>query len=198
MKKSMVVGDPHSRLFLDAFPAPVFLIDHNLTIHDANQAANAFFGEEVQPDLAKLCGETLRCIHAINFPGQCSTTEHCPECMVLQTTERVIGGERSFRQIAKMDLKRGKKIEEICFLVSGAPLVYDDRSYIILILEDITELVELRKIVPICSYCRKIRDDANYWLQVEDYFSKYSKLKFSHGICPACSSSHFPIIDQED
>ncbi len=44
----------------------------------------------------------------------------------------------------------------------------------------------LQGLLPICSYCKKIRDDRNYWQQVEGYISDHSKVQFSHGICPDC------------
>jgi sigma-B regulation protein RsbU (phosphoserine phosphatase) len=40
--------------------------------------------------------------------------------------------------------------------------------------------------LPICCYCKCIRDDQNYWSQVEHYFAKHSEAQFSHGICPKC------------
>jgi DNA-binding response OmpR family regulator len=45
---------------------------------------------------------------------------------------------------------------------------------------------QLQGMLPICSYCKKIRDDQNYWQSVEDYISTYSEAQFSHGICPDC------------
>ncbi|MFO0864754.1 MAG: response regulator [Gemmataceae bacterium] len=45
---------------------------------------------------------------------------------------------------------------------------------------------ELEGLLPICSYCKKIRDEANYWQQVEAYVQSHSNAKFSHGICPDC------------
>jgi len=44
----------------------------------------------------------------------------------------------------------------------------------------------LQGILPICSYCRKIRDDKNYWQQVESYVTEHSEAEFSHVICPDC------------
>lgn len=61
---------------------------------------------------------------------------------------------------------------------------------------DITERVEarakevelnlLRGLVPICAWCKKVRDDAGYWEQVEEYVSTHSALRFTHGMCPTC------------
>lgn len=44
----------------------------------------------------------------------------------------------------------------------------------------------LEGIIPICSYCKKIRDDKDSWLQLEQYLSEHSDAVFSHGICPHC------------
>ena len=49
-----------------------------------------------------------------------------------------------------------------------------------------SEIQYLRGILPICSYCKKIRNDSGYWEQLETYFSKYTDTQFSHGICPDC------------
>jgi sigma-B regulation protein RsbU (phosphoserine phosphatase) len=45
---------------------------------------------------------------------------------------------------------------------------------------------QLEGILPICSYCRKIRDDRNYWQQVESYVAAHTNAQFSHSICPHC------------
>ena len=50
----------------------------------------------------------------------------------------------------------------------------------------LAEVKTLQSILPICSYCRKIRDDENYWHTVEDYLSLHTTSLFSHGICPSC------------
>jgi len=59
--------------------------------------------------------------------------------------------------------------------------------------ERVTELThaleqvkQLQGLLPICSYCKKIRDDNNYWQKVESYISRHSEAQFSHGICPDC------------
>jgi sigma-B regulation protein RsbU (phosphoserine phosphatase) len=45
---------------------------------------------------------------------------------------------------------------------------------------------ELQELIPICSYCKKVRDDRNYWEQVESYISTRTGVQFSHGVCPQC------------
>jgi PAS domain S-box-containing protein len=49
------------------------------------------------------------------------------------------------------------------------------------------EVNKLRGFLPICAYCKKIRNDKNYWEQIESYISHHSEALFSHGICPECA-----------
>jgi PAS domain S-box-containing protein len=53
----------------------------------------------------------------------------------------------------------------------------------------LAEVKTLQGILPICSYCRKIRDDENYWHTVENYISRHTMSRFSHGICPSCMTN---------
>ena len=50
----------------------------------------------------------------------------------------------------------------------------------------------LSGLLPICAYCKRIRDDQDYWKQIEHYLSEHSNARFSHGICPDCMKQHLP------
>ena len=55
---------------------------------------------------------------------------------------------------------------------------------------------QLHGLLPICSYCKKVRNDQNYWQQVESYVAEHSEAQFSHGICPECYQKHLkPQLD---
>jgi DNA-binding response OmpR family regulator len=54
-------------------------------------------------------------------------------------------------------------------------------------LEDaLAQVKQLQGLLPICSYCKKIRDEQNYWQKVDTYLSEHADVEFSHGICPDC------------
>ena len=62
-------------------------------------------------------------------------------------------------------------------------------------LEDVKQL---RGLLPICSYCNKIRNDEDYWEQVDSYVGRHSDVEFSHSICPACYEKHVqPMLDHQ-
>jgi phosphoserine phosphatase RsbU/P len=55
------------------------------------------------------------------------------------------------------------------------------------IIEYAGQVRQLESFLPICCYCKRIRDDANYWRQIEDYIRSRTGTNFSHGICPTCA-----------
>ena len=55
----------------------------------------------------------------------------------------------------------------------------------------LSEVKSLSGILPICSFCKKIRDDDGYWLQVEKYIADHSEAVFSHGLCQECMDEHY-------
>ncbi len=57
------------------------------------------------------------------------------------------------------------------------------------------DIKTLRGILPICAWCKKIRDDDGYWNQVEVYLHNHTEAEFSHGICPDCTEKQLSIID---
>lgn len=50
----------------------------------------------------------------------------------------------------------------------------------------------LQGLLPICAYCKNIRDDQGFWHQVEEYVSLHSEAEFTHGICPVCAKKFYP------
>lgn len=92
-----------------------------------------------------------------------------------QTYENLI---RSFRDIIQSHL------DLICM---NAILGEKNKS-----LSDYLEEIKiLRGIVPICSFCKKIRDAEGKWSEIESYVSKHSEAQFSHSVCPECGRKHY-------
>jgi DNA-binding response OmpR family regulator len=51
----------------------------------------------------------------------------------------------------------------------------------------LADVQSLRNLLPICSYCKRVRDGQDYWQEVEDYLSDHADVRFSHGVCPSCT-----------
>ena len=61
--------------------------------------------------------------------------------------------------------------------------------------EALAEINTLRGILPVCSFCKKIRDDTGRWEPVDVYIRSHSQADISHGLCPECAAKHYPDID---
>jgi hypothetical protein len=64
--------------------------------------------------------------------------------------------------------------------------------------EALAEVQILSGFLPICSSCKKVRDDRGYWNQIEAYISEHSEAEFSHSICPECARKMYPDIYNDD
>ncbi|MBW2610008.1 MAG: hypothetical protein JRC68_06660 [Deltaproteobacteria bacterium] len=73
--------------------------------------------------------------------------------------------------------------------------VEQDRERVIAELQEALDRIKtLDGLIPICSSCKKIRDDKGYWNQVESYISRYSDAEFTHSICPNCAKKLYPEL----
>ncbi len=185
-RRSAFVKDKYLRSVLNAFPSPVLIVDHNLQILDANSRADELIGSETDFYLRRLCGDLMHCIHAKQSEGGCGTTAHCPDCVLRQTVNALAAGEKTFRRMSQLKAEKHGKILSSWFLISGSEFEYIDQKNVILTMEDVSEIVELRRLIPICANCKKMRDDNDYWQEVEKYFDEHTGVQFSHGICPEC------------
>ncbi len=179
------------RSILDAIPSLIFIVDKDTRISDANRAAQRFVGAEAQARLRRLCGEVLHCIHAREEPG-CGKTPFCPDCVVRQCLLAALRGKHSVRRMAKILVEEQGKIAEVQYMVTTAAFQFAGEEHVLLVLEDVTELVELRRIIPICCSCRRARDDAQFWQDVETYLRNHTGIEFTHGLCPECLKKLYP------
>ena len=80
------------------------------------------------------------------------------------------------------------------FLRITEPLLRHLRETVAQLEHALREVKTLRGILPICAYCKKIRNDHGYWDQVDVYVQAHTEADFSHGICPTCLHEHFPEL----
>jgi hypothetical protein len=61
----------------------------------------------------------------------------------------------------------------------------------------LVQVRQLRGLIPICAWCKKVRNDQNYWQQVEDYVGEHSDAKFNHSMCPDCFAQQMAELKAE-
>jgi PAS domain S-box-containing protein len=133
------------------------------------------FIEFVHPDDRE---RTLKQNAAVRAGGQALSFENRYMCKD--------GSYRWFRWNAAPD-QYGSVIYSVARDITVSKQAEEEREKLVKELQQaLAEVRTLREILPICSYCKKVRDDENYWHTVESYISKHTATRFSHGICPSC------------
>jgi PAS domain-containing protein len=187
-------SENYLKTILDAIPVPVLVADHETRITDANRAALQMIGDEPEFALRRLCGEVLHCLHALRAPDGCGTTEYCSDCAIRKSIEKTRQGQATTRSRYEMKTLRDGEERNFHLLVTASPFDFEGEPLVLLILEDMTELMELRNLLPICANCKKIRGVDEYWEQLESYLSKHTDLDFTHSICPDCVAELYPEL----
>jgi PAS domain S-box-containing protein len=180
---------------LNALDKPVLVIDRAYHIIAANNAAIRTFCLSLNDIIGKEC---FKVTHKTEIPCW-STGMECPVKLAFETRERT--------KVINQHMYAGRTVIEE---VTAVPMIDDhgDIDYVVEELNDVTELVHskeiaehlknelkiLRGIIPICASCKKVRDDAGYWQQIESYLSSRSNAEFSHAICPECFKKLYPEI----
>lgn len=181
----------------NAIPSPVFIVDVEARILHVNAAAREIFSRN-KDLLLKRGGEALNCLHSNEVPEGCGRAEACRECTIRNSVVEAISGGKVYRKKAMVTQRLNGRMRESHFLVTTSPFQHGGKEYSLLILEDISELLQLRGLIPICAWCRKVRTDENYWQNVEDYFRTHLDMTFSHGICEECYQKKFGELDGAD
>lgn len=101
--------------------------------------------------------------------------------MPVEVTSTLIAlGDQKVLQSFTRDISKRRKTEE------------EKEQLIAELKKALDEIKTLRGILPLCSFCKKIRDDKGYWERVDVYIHKHLQADISHSICPECMQKHYP------
>jgi PAS domain-containing protein len=185
------------RTIFDAVPAFVLAVDEDVRILEYNAAAATLFEGDRKTIIRHRGGEALRCLHSGDVPDGCGRGPFCQRCIIRDSVREACRGSAVVRRRAKVQIVRDGQTVELYALITASPFTYDGRQLALLIIEDINEIVALQRIVPICMSCKKVRNDDQYWTDVEAYFKRCLDLDFSHGYCPECAAKEMAKAMQD-
>lgn len=184
------------RSIFNAVPAMMLVVDADVSICFWNTAASKLVGTDKALIYRKRGGEVLGCVHATDDPEGCGRGAHCKDCVVRNAVQKAVSGGMVYRQKTRMELHNNEAVVEAHMLVTAASFMYDEMTFVLLTLEDISELMQLQSMLPICAGCKKIRNDKQYWESVDMYFAKHLDVEFTHSLCPECFKKLYPELSK--
>jgi PAS domain-containing protein len=173
---------------LDAIPLPVLVVDRDVKVVEFNEAAAPLVERSRKRGFRRPAGEFLGCLHA---HSGCGNGLHCADCVIRGAVLESFEGRKLVRERARMERVDGGRVRMTHLLVTTSLFECNEEPFVLLTLEDISDLLDLKRLVPICASCKKVRDDHEAWHQVEAYISDHLPVDFSHGLCPECISKHY-------
>ena len=188
----MPVSTEFVRNLLDSLPLVIFVVDADFTITHLNAAALEFLRSSRDGVFMKRGGTALHCLHSTEQPGGCGRSESCKNCVIREAVHQAVQGGRVHRRQARLRVIRDGKETETYYLVTSAPFLHEDKPLVLLMLEDISELIRLETLLPICAACKKIRDENKHWHTLEEYLESRIEVEFTHGMCPECLEKWYP------
>jgi PAS domain-containing protein len=138
------------RQLLDAIPSYVFLVDRDVTILDYNAAAGAFLGVGKRRILRHRGGDVFHCLHSRDVAGGCGHGPFCKSCQIRGAVNEAFAGKKSVRRQIRMELCSGRKVKELHVLLTAAPFDYQGHERVVLVLEDLSGIAALQRLMPVC------------------------------------------------
>ena len=170
----------------DALPSMIFVVDQDVRIQEYNAAASDLMMAQRKTILRRRAGELLHCLHSDEVAEGCGKAPFCEDCVIRNSVKSAFQGNRIVRRRTRIELLRDGDKTDIYALITASPFSFHKKPHALLVIEDISEIAKLQRMIPICSICKKVRDDKESWMQVETYFKNNWDIDFSHGYCPNC------------
>lgn len=186
MKPGDTIKTQNTKSILDAIPAFAFAVDEDVRIIEYNSAAAALLTDNRTAVINKRAGEALHCIHSHEVPEGCGRAPVCRECVIRNSVEIAYKGGKVARKRTRLEISADGTATEIFAVITASPFVLDDKKLVLLLIEDISELVAIQDIVPICMKCKRVQSGGEFWTALEAYFKNNWGVDFSHGYCPEC------------
>jgi len=167
---------------MGTIPIPLFVVDKGGKVFMLSAGR---FGEE---------GSELVCAHVKNAEEWCiqqggpaKGTKGCIFCDTIAKVRKT-GQKLRAKGEWKVSDGPGKEPKTLIVTIHAVPTSIKDANFVLVAVEDITELEKLKGLLPICMECNKIHDtETGDWTRIDQYVTERSPAKFSHGLCPQCA-----------
>lgn len=175
------------RSVFDELPSRIFVVDGDVRIQEYNSAAAELLSADRSTILQRPSGDVLNCIHTMDVSTGCGRGPFCKNCVIRNSVTEALDGRRIVRRRTRLEIKQAGSAVEIYALISASPFQFKNKPFVLLVIEDISDLAVVQNMVPICAVCHKIRDEKTAWFRIEAYFKEKWDVDFSHSMCPECA-----------
>ena len=183
------------RSMFDALPAPVFVVDGDVMVHDYNTAAAEFlFRHMAAPsEFSYHVHNDLPCIEV---PARFWRTLFCRAPIIGKSVKEAFQGSRIVRRLTKLESHQEGSRLKLETRITCSPFPNGTGTQVLLVFEEMRKTDDMNGVIHICSVCHQIIDEKKALVQLEAYAKEYSGVTFSHGLCPKCFRLEMAKIEE--
>jgi PAS domain-containing protein len=171
---------------LDAIPASIFMVDKDVEVLGVNRKALLMLSQDPESIIRRPAGEVLHCIHSTETTGGCGTAEACRECRVRAAVGKSFKDNQVVRHKVQMELVSEGDVKPASLLITTTPFEFQKKMFVLLILEDISELMDLMDLLPVCARCKEVMDDSQVRQTVKQQFKEQLNMVCTDQLCAKC------------
>ncbi len=180
---------------LDAMPASIFMVDKDVEVLGVNRNALLMLSQDPESIIRRRAGEVLHCIHSTETPEGCGTAESCRQCLVRAAVGKSFSDNQVVRHKVEMELITEGDVSKVPLLITTTPFEFQQKMFVLLIVEDISELMDLMDLLPVCAGCKNVMENSQEQQSMKKHFKEQLKLVATQDLCPECMLKLF--MDKE-
>lgn len=178
---------------LKTMPLAIVIVNREGRVQIMNEAAQTLFCISNREAYMRKSGEVFKCIHAERLEG-CGGSQACLECIVRNSVSDALSRRTFSQRKGVFDIRRDGEDIRLGLLITTSAIIYKNDPMVILLVEDVSAVTQLKGLIPICASCHRIRDKRGEWMSLEKYLSTYAEVELTHDCCPFCSEK---LINQK-
>lgn len=195
----MEVNNPGTDFLEGVFrklPQITLLLDSDERIRMLNEAGEIAFNVKEDQVLMKRPGGIIACINVEFGKEECGFHVNCNKCPGHMAFSRALHLNKLTRVKGAIPISGNNSLEYINVLISASPLNYNTQRFVIVTIEDISNVTEIQGFVPVCANCKRLFDK-NKWKVLEKFIEDNTEAVTTHTICPSCIRLLYPKYAEE-
>ncbi|MGI6227984.1 MAG: hypothetical protein ACOYJ1_17250, partial [Peptococcales bacterium] len=173
-------------------PQIALILDKNRKIIGLNELGQKALNISEEQALIKMPGDIFHCVYVELSNRECGSNKGCEKCPCNYVISKALLSNKSVRLKGTIAIKeKDDSLKYLNVLISASPINYNDQRYLILTLEDISNITQIQGMVSICANCKNLLD-RDHWKRLEKYIEDNTGAMATHTICPECIRSLYP------
>jgi PAS domain S-box-containing protein len=195
-EKELMESEEKYRRIVETANDGILLLDENGKILFANRRITGLLGFEG----SELAGKSFKEIQDLSGPsaGNCNEAPVENECKLVRKNGLPLWVSVRYSSPFEFQANASASIAMLTDITQRKAMEAEREKHIAELREALSSVKRLQGMLPICMYCKKIRNDKGYWEQVESYISEHSEALFTHSLCEECYKKKFPDFYEQD